>query len=473
MPTDVLPAVFDVAKSVYPWIQAHAPHLLVGGGAAGVAYVFLKPSEPSIKKRFLRGAAILAPSEYKRRVRRDLSDFAFAGVPLTREAEAVHGLVSASTGAGKSVALVDGLQKIRARGDRAIVIDVGSGFTRSLARPTDLVVDVFAPDFGWRLANEVFEPKEFRDIAKSVLGEGSSPIDEQWRSAAQALLSRVAIGLLEDARAAGETLANQAIMKAVVGLAPSELEPFLSGSSVESLSSEKEQKILQSVRFSYIKPLEVLCDIQDGEFSFSNWMRNGPKAQWMFLKIPHGAGESYRRVAAMLIDIMIYAAMKEDESGNIATLPAKTWIVIDEMDSLGEIPALVKAVTQLRKFNVSVLAAIQDFAQLETRYGRTRAETILNNFPWKLVLRTSSHELSARLAKMIGSARYEITRKNQSWSKTREDHGSIGGSMSVEERDEQLVMAEEIQGLPTGQGYLLLPAMTERVRITVQKPKEN
>jgi hypothetical protein len=326
---------------------------------------------------------------------------------------------------------------------------------------------LFAQNFGWRLANEVENPREFRDLARSVVGEGSTPSEEGWRDASSALLSRIGAMMLEESRASDEVLTNQALLSFVVERRPEELAPYVTGSAVGSLANEKEQKILQSVRFSFIKSMESLCDIPDGDFSFRKWMNTGPKDQWLFLAIPNDAAESYRRVVAIVIDVMIRAAMRLDENNNPAGVPVKTWLVVDELDSMGEIPSLILAVTRLRKFSVSVIAAIQDFAQLETRYGRTKAATLLNNFTWKLILRTVSHDLAVRLSKEIGSARYEITRKNSSWSKTREDQGSVGGSINVEERDEVLVMPEEIQALPTGRGYLILPCRSERVRVTV------
>ncbi|WP_162823247.1 type IV secretion system DNA-binding domain-containing protein, partial [Escherichia coli] len=78
-----------------------------------------------------------------------------AGVPFPPGHERMHTAIAASTGAGKTTALRGLLETIRARGDRAIVLDNNSEFMRAFRQDGDFILSPFHEEtVGWRLSNE-------------------------------------------------------------------------------------------------------------------------------------------------------------------------------------------------------------------------------------------------------------------------------------------------------------------------------
>lgn len=189
---------------------------------------------------------------------------------------------------------------------------------------------------------------------------------------------------------------------------------------------------------SFISNLKAWRYLKDGDFSFRQWIGKDA-TEWMFLPYSDYEMNLARDLLAAWCDIMVTSALDRPEGHT----PARTtWIVIDELNSLGEIPALLVGATRLRKAGVAIVVAVQDFAQLRHTYGDNRAETLLNNFSNKLVLRTTDGVAAEQLSKDLGEREMH------------EDHTSFatggGGSYSYSTNIvmERLVLPSEIQKLP-------------------------
>lgn len=162
-------------------------------------------------------------------------------------------------------------------------------------------------------------------------------------------------------------------------------------------------------------------------------------------------------------DIMVTAALDRPDGFT----PARTtWIIIDELNSLGEIPALLVGATRLRKAGIAIVVAVQDFAQLRQTYGDNRAETLMNNFSNKLVLRTTDGIAAEQLSKYLGDR--EMHEEQVSFST------SGGGSFSYSPSiiTERLVLPSEIQKLPDLEGYLNFAGDWPVIKVKVPLPAQ-
>src|SRR5476649_2153217 len=86
--------------------------------------------------------------------------------------------------------------------------------------------------------------------------------------------------------------------------------------------------------------------------------------------------------------------------------------IVDELDALGQIDGLKDALARLRKFGGRCVLGFQSIAQVSGTYGKSDAETIVENCGNTLILRCSASESggTARFAsKLIGDR--EIIRK--------------------------------------------------------------
>lgn len=122
-------------------------------------------------------------------------------------------------------------------------------------------------------------------------------------------------------------------------------------------------------------------------------------------------------------------------------------IILDELDSLGELSSLISATTKLRKRNMPIVTAFQSYSQLAETYGENRTETLLNCFSTKLIMRTSSAKLAETMSLELGER--EIWEANQQTGKDTLADNEM-------KKTERLVMASELSNLDPLNGYLTL-----------------
>jgi hypothetical protein len=382
-----------------------------------------------------------------------------AGVPFPPGHERMHTAIAASTGAGKTTALRGLLETIRARGDRAIVLDNNSEFMRAFRQDGDFILSPFHEEtVGWRLSNEARDLYDWDRLASGFVPEGNGNSAE-WHDMAKSLFGAVGAGLFEvyDGK-----FTNAELQRVLIAAEAEELAPLVSGTTAEVLaaSDDYNARRLQSVRMSFIANLKAWRYVKDGDFSLRDWIASDT-SEWMFLPYSDYEMTLARDLLAAWVDIMVTSALNRREG----PAPLRTtWIIVDELNSLGEIPALLVGATRLRKAGVAIVVAVQDFAQLRETYSDNRAETLMNNFSNKLVLRTTEGNAAEYLSKQLGDREMQ------------EDHTSFGtgggGSLTYSTNIvmERLVLPSEIQKLPDLEGYLNFAGDWPVIKVKVPLP---
>lgn len=369
--------------------------------------------------------------------------FKFAGTFLPPEAENLHIALIASTGAGKSVTLRGLLHEIRKRGDRCVIVDNGYEFHSKFAAPDDLILNAFDPNSQkWNLCNEVKLDYEWETLTKSVIPEGSGN-DKTWNQMAAGLLANLAIQLNGD---------NQIILDAATKWSPAQLEPVLRGTSSEVLLHEGGERMLTSIRSVFATYLKAWHYMQGGDFSLRDYVM-GDDPRWLWLPFKESELKISSQLIATWVDIIVSSGLERKEGQS-----PKTWIIIDELDTLGELSSLIDATTKLRKRNMPVVVAFQSYSQLEETYGDKRTRTLLSCFSTKLILRTVDGQLAEVMSKDIG--------EKEVWEMNSQAQGA--GKTKVMKR---LVLPTELQSLPNLQGYLKVPGDYPVVKVTVPLPE--
>lgn len=421
---------------------------------------------PSIFREHRRGARQSPADEYVASLDRKFPDrpapALLAGLPFPPGNERLHTSISAATGSGKTVALKGLLASIRARGDRAVILDNNSEFMTAFRQPGDLVMSAFADDSpGWRLSNEARKTYDWDRLADSFVPQGSDNAAE-WHGMAKSLFASVGSGFSE---VMDGTFPNAEFQRLLTAAEARELAPLVAGTTAEVLAGEDEHNArrLQSVRMSFIEHLKAWRYVKDGDFSFRDWIASD-SAEWMFLPYSDYEMKLARDLLAGWVDIMVTSALDRPDSKP----PARTtWIIIDELNSLGEIAALIVGTTRLRKVGIAIVIAVQDFAQLRETYGANRAETLMNNFSNKLVLRTTEANAAEYLSKQLGER--EMLEHASSHSMSR-DGDSTSRSQSIV--TERLVLPSEIQKLPDLEGYLDFAGDWPVIKVKVPLPAQ-
>lgn len=444
-----------------PWLYVSAICIFL----FGVLALYFEPwqtPDPVTRER-LRGARLSDRDKFLAlflaRHPKPFTPAVLATLPMPEGAERLHTLISASTGAGKSQTLLHLMKSIRERGERAVIFDNNGEFRRRFAQGSDIVIDPFSGEGpGWRLANEAKSAVDWERLAGAFIGEGTGN-SKEWLSMAKAMFSAAGRSLWE---MYGRELSNAELQRVLVSASPRELAPVVAGTSVEVLATDDDRAAsrLQSVRMSFIDNLKSWQYLKDGDFSFRDWMTQGPDGEWLFVPYKDFNLPIARVLISAWADILISAAL---ESGG-ARSDKTTWVIIDELDSLGEITALLGGVARLRKAGVAIVAVVQDHSQLRATYGQDRAATLLNNLSTKVILRTTDAEAAEKLSAGLGDM--EMMQTSRGTSTSANGDGSSTSHAIVTSR---LVMASEIQSLPDLAGYVKFagdwPAVSVKVPI--------
>jgi hypothetical protein len=379
----------------------------------------------------MRGAVLSDAGLYKKSLATEgnSSNIMLGDIPLPAGTEKAHSIIVASTGAGKSVALRKLLRQLRSLGDRVICIDNGREFSKSLADQNDLIMDPL--ETGWDLRNEISSPYEWANIARSVVPDGNGNAAE-WRKMAQNLLSDVGVSV-------GSECDNRKLYDILTVMPVSGLQPILEGTASSVMLQEGGQKLLTNIRSVFAEFIKSWQFAKHGDFSFKKYMTDDSEKRWLWIPIDEARFELVRSTIATWIEVLVMAGLERSESSQ------RTWIIIDEFDSLGELSSMIAATTKLRKRNVCIVVACQSFSQLVTNYGDARSHTLLNCFSNLLALRCVDEKTAEAVSLRLGSQEFV-----QMSYTTNKDGTSSTSSVG----NRRIVMASEIQNLADLAGYV-------------------
>ncbi|MFN7400475.1 MAG: type IV secretion system DNA-binding domain-containing protein [Sandaracinobacter sp.] len=368
-----------------------------------------------------------------------------AGIPMPRSSETLHTLIAASPGTGKTVALRQLLTDLRRRGDRVICVDAGYDLSPNFREANDLILSPIDPESaGWALRNEVREATDWASLVQSVIPApaGSAGV---WRRKAQEFMTAIC-------RAVGSEVDNRKLLEIATIWSTEQLLELLGDTPAAVALGEGGQEYLTSVRSNIAECLAGWQDGTLGDFSVRSYMNSPDEERWLWLPYADMQAGVVQPAIAAWIDIMINAATERRDAGG---KPGghRTWIIVDELNSMGLIPNLDKLGARLRKYDVCGVGIIQDDAQLKSTYGAYDAETIFSTFSNKVYFRCSSASLAKRISEDLGTTEYKETHFSTSRSTT---DGKVTKSTSTSEQfvKRELLLPSEIQNLPTRCGVV-------------------
>ncbi len=371
----------------------------------------------------------------------------FGGVPMPPDVETLHSLICASTGTGKTVALRQLLGDLRQRGDRVIVIDAGHDLSKSFRRDGDLELSsTDATSQGWDLRNEIRRPSEWSRFVAAVVPVIGSGESGEWVRKAQSFLTAIC-------EQVGAETTNKELLTIATGWSAAALAEILAGTPAASLLAEGGDRYLVSVRNNLSERLASWKYGTSGDFSLRRYMTSDDP-RWLWLPYRDVDKGVQGPAIASWVDMLVLAGLERSEQSGTK----RTWIIIDELDSIGTIGGLKEAVTRLRKSNVAVVAAIQDLSQLNERYGRDTAQTLFGCFSNRLFLRCTASDLAEKVAKELGEAEFEETRTQTARSLNRQPQSRISKgentSLSSQYTRSPVQLATEIRNLPVRTGFV-------------------
>lgn len=370
--------------------------------------------------------------------------YTIAGIQFPPNCVEAQTAISGTVGTGKSNAIKEMLDGVRANGGRAVIYDRMGALIRDFYDPeTDIILNSFDQrSVSWTPFNEADRPEIFTQMAEVLIPDRSGSPDPFWSQAARIVFDYVARELLKR----GET-SNKALRDAILTIPSDQLASLLERTPGQHFLNADIAKTAGSIRANLVSELRFLEFLRDDgdPFSIRKWIKES-ETGFVFLSGDAERAAATRNVISTVFEIGANALMTCEESHD-----PKVWFFMDEVPTLNRMPFLPKSLAEIRQFGGAFVVGYQVYSQLEATYGDKDAQTIVGNLNNRIVLNTPDADTAERFSKSLGSEDVEEQRESLTVG-AHEARDGVGFSKQRVER--RIVTASQIQSLPQFEGYL-------------------
>ena len=431
-------------------------------GICSVVIVVLLWKKGKLQKtdQGIRGALFLESKRLKRFLKSHskCSDLNIAGVPLVKDSETKHILITGTTGCGKSVCMMEVMDRIRKRKERAILYDDSGTFIQHYYRKNrDIILnplDERCP--AWNIWQEAQDLADFEAIAASLMPVHLSGSDPFWINSARTIFATLAEKLMYKEPKTKSLL--QPMFSGDLKL----INELLRGTVAESLVNESVEKMALSIKSTlatYCKALLYLKVEKEPLFSIKRWLQDQKTDGWIFIASSAEKLEALKPLISVWLDIAARGILSLPQGSK-----RRIWFLIDELASLHRLHSLSLLLSQSRKFGGCVVTAFQDIHQLRAIYGRDEAEALLAMYNTNFCYRTKCPDTAHWMSRLTGQR--EIIEQREGFSYGANDIRD-GVSVHQERRKEPLILDTEFLKLNDFEAYLVLPENTPVTKVTL------
>lgn len=154
-------------------------------------------------------------------------------------------------------------------------------------------------------------------------------------------------------------------------------------------------------------------------------------------------------------------------------VPFPVDFILDEFPNLGKIPNYEEFLATCRGYRISVTTIVQSLSQLNDKYGKDKAESILGNHATKVCLGNVNTATAEYFQKELGNTTVEFETSGSS-SSSGKDNKSTSSSKNVSYAGRSLMNIDEIMSMDRDTGLLLTsgkhPIRMEKVKHFVLFP---
>lgn len=424
-----------------------------------IGFFIIRGYRQSLKK-LERGGEIVSAEVLKRIIKKQklASDLHLDGLPLIKNKETSHILITGTTGSGKTNCFHTLLPQIRARPNRAIVVDLTGDFVAKYYREgQDVILNPLDErSVSWSPWADCHSETHYDTLAAAIVPKSSSG-DKFWENAGKALLSAAFRKYAQ--------LEKRDIHKLYDLLVQADLKEFsqfFCNTEAASYTHMDGDKMTISIRATLVNQVQAFKLLTPSEepFSIRKWVSESPEGQWLFISAKPDQRESLLPLISGWIDTAINALMSEEPDPK-----RRLWFVLDELPALQKLPSLETGMAEARKYGGCFLAGVQSFPQLINTYGQNQAQSLLDLFNTKIFFRNTDPNTTSWISKVLGEAEIKEHMESLSYgANTIRD----GVSLSQQTKTKPLVLATEIACLRDLEAYIKLPATVPTGRIRMR-----
>lgn len=424
-----------------------------------ISFFIVRGYRQSLKK-LERGGEVVSGKILKRIIKKQrlASDLHLDGLPLITGKETSHILITGTTGAGKTNCFHTLLPQIRARPNRAIVVDLTGDFVAKYYREGQdvLLNPLDERTVNWSPWADCLSDTHYDALAAAIVPKSSSN-DKFWENASKALLSAAFRKYAE----LGDRNVHK-LYNLLVRANLSKFSQFFHKTEAASYTHMDGDKMTMSIRATLVNQVQAfkLLTPTEEPFSIRKWVSESPEGQWLFISAKPDQRESLLPLISGWIDTAINALMSEEPDPQ-----RRLWFVLDELPALQKLPSLETGMAEARKYGGCFLAGVQSFPQLINTYGQNQAQSVLDLFNTKIFFRNTDPNTTSWISKVLGEAEIKEHMESLSYgANTIRD----GVSLSQQTKTKPLVLATEIACLPDLEAYVKLPATVPTGRVKMR-----
>lgn len=196
----------------------------------------------------------------------------------------------------------------------------------------------------------------------------------------------------------------------------------------EQAIAKLEDKVRANVFISLLVTLDLwkykeICDFT--AVSDFNFQDIGKEKTIVYVIIPI-AEETFRPLISTFFT-QLFSELYDLADHNFNKLPVPVRMILDEFNNLGKIPRFEERLSTTRSYRIEVSMIIQSIGQLRDRFGKEKADEIIDNCDTRLFLGSNAPDSLEYFSKMLGYTTVRV----QNESENKGDKKSSGKSWSV------------------------------------------
>lgn len=448
--------------------------LAAGGTVLLVLLVFMiwsKFGKTARATKHISGSTIKTASEVQKYLKKHnlIGKFHIGDMPLIKDTETRHFLVTGSTGSGKTNLINTLLPQVRTAKHPAIIVDQTGEMIERYYDPNrgDIIFNPLdARSHSWdfwqdatsNVAIGEVDPRleKFAKVLfsfdKRSTGGGN---DQFWQNSSEILFTSCVESLIKK-----DYRSITALKKILTKVNRQDLASLLQGTRAARYFSKNNTTTAESILSVMTTGVRPICLLQDSkkQFSLKQYFQNIEKGSnsWLFL----ASSPSQREVTLPLLACILELAVSYlIESG--INEQRRMWFVIDELASLGRLNSLSALLAESRKYGGCVMAATQSLNQLFDKYGHYAGSTLFDQFATKFMFRSTDPSTARLITDIFGNIEYASQQKNTSYGA--HEHRD-GVSYTEQEKRKSLITTNDIASLKDLECFVGLP--DPQIRIT-------
>jgi type IV conjugative transfer system coupling protein TraD len=316
------------------------------------------------------------------------SDLMLAGIPLINNSETQHMLILGTTGTGKTNCLHELLKQVRARQQRAIIVDMTGVFIEKYYRseidkilnPLDMRTEP------WSVWGECQNSSHLKSIASIMIPPNDRGEETYWVKASRTLF----VATAEKLKMEG-ALTNKSFFIYAADRPVREIQSFYKESRAAAIVNADAKETVMGVRSHLRASLDALelFGETDTPFSIRDWISKEEEKGWLFLSSPPECREEMASLMSLWTSIAVEALNSLPRN-----LDRRLWIIIDELPAIKRMPKLHTMLAEVRQRGGCVILGTQDMSLLDDIYGHNIVKSISNLCSTKVVFRIEGADIA-------------------------------------------------------------------------------